>query len=333
MRATRWVALAATAVVLAAAGGWALLTGGSTTVTAYFTAAVGLYPGSDVRVLGVAVGTVDAVEPEGQRVRVTMSLDPGVAVPADAGALVVTPSLVSDRYVQLAPVYETGPRLAGGAVIPESRTVVPVELDQLFTSLEKLTVALGPDGANRDGALSELLDSGAQVLGGTGRDLNRTIAELGKATRTLSGSEEDLFSTVDSLQRFTGMLAAYDQQVRTFDNLLGTVTRFLADDRDDFAAALSELAGALGTISGFINDNRARIKSNVDKLAGTTTLLAQQRESLAEALDRAPGALTGLLGAYDPERGTVDVRTNLAEFAYGQGAPALPLPSAEGGGR
>ncbi|HET9141610.1 MCE family protein [Actinophytocola sp.] len=327
-RLLRVLAVVAAVAVLAAAAFVTLArTSRSQHFVAYFTAAVGIYAGSDVRVLGVAVGTVDSVTPQGEQVRVEMSVDRDVPLPADAGALVVTPSLVSDRYVQLAPVFTDGPRLADGAVIPVERTAVPVELDELFTSLDKLTVALGPDGANADGALDELLNSTATTLDGNGKRLGDLVRELGKAAHTLTGSQDDLFATVDNLQKFTTMLAANDQQLRTFDQLLATVSEFLAGERQDFAAALAELSTALGTVQRFVQDNRARIKSNVDKLAGTTRLLVEQRASLEEALARAPQALTDLLGSYDPAQGSIDVRANLNEFSL---VPPPPLPPAGG---
>ncbi len=317
----RWIALFGIAAVLVTSTTWLILRAHKEkTVTAYFTAAVGLYPKSDVRVLGVAIGTVESVEPQGEQVRVTMSVDADVPVPAGVSALVVTPSLVSDRYVQLTPVYSGGAELADGAVIPVNRTMVPVELDQLFASLDKLTTALGPDGANADGALNELLHSGATTFQGNGAKLGEMIRELGKATQTLSGSQDDLFATVDNIQKFTTMLATNDDQVRRFDAQLAELSQFFADERDDFAAALHELASALGIVQRFVQDNRSRIQSNVDKLAGITQILANQRDSLAEALDRAPGTLANLLGAYNPETRSLDSRANLLELLLpGQG--------------
>ncbi|GAB3575493.1 MCE family protein [Amycolatopsis endophytica] len=291
-------------------------------LTAYFTAAVGIYPGSEVRILGVPVGTVDTVEPQGQQVKVGFSVDHGIHVPADAAALVVTPSLVSDRYVQLAPVYRGGPEIADGTVIPVGRTAVPVELDQLFASLDRLTTALGPQGANGDGALSDLLSSASEDLTGNGAQLGEMIRRLGQAATTLSGSRDDLFATVDNLQRFTTMLADNDSQVDRLADLLAQVSSFLASERDAFSGALPELAPALGQIQQFVQDNRGRIKSNVDKLMGTTQMLANQRASLTEALNTAPDALDRLLAAYDPAHSTIYSRADLNEFSMG---PALPL--------
>ncbi|MGW5055358.1 MCE family protein [Actinokineospora sp. NPDC004072] len=316
-------------VALVVAGTWAIAGRGDVRrVTAYFTAAVGLYPGSDVRVLGVRVGGVDAVTPQGASVRVDMTIDADAPVPADATALVVTPSLVSDRYVQLAPVWTAGQKIADGAVIPVPRTQVPVELDELFASLDRLTTALGPDGANADGALSDLLRTGAEHLGGNGAATGQTIRDLGDLARTLNGSQEDLFATIDGLHKFTEMLADNDAQVREVNEQLAVVTGFLADERAAFDQALTELASALAVVEAFIRDNRALLKSNVAKLTGVTQVLVDQRASLAEALDTVPNALTNLVGAYDPATRTIDGRANLTEFT------ALPLPATDDpGGR
>ncbi|GLZ42347.1 MCE family protein [Actinokineospora sp. NBRC 105648] len=325
-RLLRAAALTAVAILVLAAGTVALFDKGKTrSVTAYFAAAVGLYPGSDVRVLGVAIGTVDAVEPQGANVKVSMTIDADAPVPPDATALVVTPSLVSDRYVQLAPVAPTGKRIADGAVIPVNRTVVPVELDELFSNLNTLATALGPQGANSNGALTDLIKTSEDYLRGNGADMGQTLRDLGDLARTLNGSQDDLFSTVDGLSKFTAVLAANDKQVREVNDQLSTVTGFLADERANFDAALHELAIALGTVQGFIKDNRGRIKSNVDKLAGTTKLLVDQRASLSEALDATPLALSNLLNAYDPATRTIDGRANLNEYSM------LPLPAVAGG--
>ncbi len=311
----RAVAIACVLALVAAAAMWWAFSGvNSRKVTAMFGAAVGVYPGSDVRVLGVRIGSIEDVEPQGALVRVTMSIDRTVKVPVDAQAVVVAPSVVSDRYVQLAPVYTGGQAMGENAVIPRERTATPVELDELYASLDKLTTALGPNGANKDGALAELLDAAAKNLDGNGQALGDTIKQLGEATRTLSGSKDDLFGTVDNLQKFTGMLAANDSQVRDFNRQLADVAGFLADERQNLSAALTELAGALGQVQGFINDNRAVLKSNVDKLTGITQVLVDQRAALAETLDVAPLALGNLQNAYNAASGTLDTRADLNEL-------------------
>ncbi|WP_216215347.1 MCE family protein [Amycolatopsis aidingensis] len=326
----RWGALGVIAAMLAAAVWFIVDPGGDRRITAYFSAAVGIYPDSDVRVVGVPIGSVDSVEPQGEKVRVELTIDGDVDLPADAKALVVTPSLVADRYVQLSPVYQGGPRLADGAEIPIERTVTPVEIDELFASLNDLTVALGPEGANSDGAVSDVLEQGAKTLDGNGKAWGESIRQLGEFARTLNGSKEEMFQTVDQLSKFTRMLATNDKQINEATEQLSEITKVLAEDRGDLAAALSELGGALDTVQGFIRDNRGLVQSNVDKLAGVAQMLGRQKDSLAEALDTAPNALTNLLETYNPATRTIDGRANLLEYSAsgggGSGGPALPLP-------
>jgi virulence factor Mce-like protein len=306
----RTVALLA-AMVLVGALGWAVLRpAGQMRVTAWFDAAVGLYPGSDVRVLGIAVGEVTDVVPAGDRVRVDMLVDEDYDIPADADAVVLAPSLVSDRYVQFAPVYSGGPTMRDGAEVPLDRTATPVELDAVYGALDDLSVALGPTGANADGALQDLLATGAANLDGNGEALNQTLTGFSQAVRTLAEGREDLFSSVDNLQVFTSALASVDAQVGQFNENLAAVADQLAGERADLAAAIAMLSSALGQVATFVQQNTALLTTNVDRLADVTLTLVQQRSALAEVLDVAPAALSNVSRAYNPDTGTLDTRDN-----------------------
>ncbi|MFE6287493.1 MCE family protein [Streptomyces sp. NPDC057877] len=320
------IALAVVAAGLAAARA---LDDRGTRLTAYFDRAVGIYAGSDLRILGVRVGEVTSVRPQGTRVQVGLELDDGVRVPKGARAVVVAPSVVADRFVQLTPAYRSGPALADGAVLPASRNRTPVEIDQLYASLIDLSEALGPDGANSTGALSDLLTTGAANLDGNGEAIGDSVEQFGKAARTLDGSSDDLFTTLRQLQSFTTMLKDKDSDVRTAQERLDTVVGFFADNKDDLAGALDELGTALGQVKTFIEDNRGELKDNVDRLVPLTRTLVAQRTSLAEALDVAPLATSNFVGAYDTDIGRINGRTNLNELSMG--GPLLPLPVAGDG--
>ncbi|MER5375960.1 MCE family protein [Streptomyces sp. NPDC002553] len=279
-------------------------------VTAYFPRTVGIYPGSDVRVLGVRIGEVAEITPEGERVRVVLEYDAGRKVPAGARAAIINSSVVSDRYVQLLPVYRTGPALRDGAVIPESRTAVPVELDRVFDSLHTTSEALGPEGAGKDGSLARLLGVSADNLQGQGENLHQTVEDLSLAVTTLSDGRSDLFGTVRNLQVFTAALAADDKSVRSFNTTLAEVAGQLADERKDLAEALKHLGTALGDVSGFVKKNKTSLTANVKGLSKVTQVLVTQRAALEELLEVAPAGLSNLQNAGNPSSGTLDTRNN-----------------------
>ncbi|MDT0572692.1 MCE family protein [Streptomyces sp. DSM 3412] len=282
-------------------------------VTAYFPRTVGIYPGSDVRVLGIRIGEVRRITPEGGRVRVELEYEEGRKLPADAQAAIINSSVVSDRYVQLLPVYRKGPVLRDGDVIPESRTAVPVELDRIFDSLHTTSEALGPKGANKDGSLSRLLGVSADNLEGQGENLNQTVEDLSQAVTTLSDGRGDLFGTVQNLQVFTAALAADDRGVRSFNTSLSKVAEQLAGEREDLAAALKHLGAALGDVSEFVKKNKKSLTSNVRGLSKVTKVLVTQRAALEELLEVAPTGLSNLQNAYNASAGTLDTRNNPEE--------------------
>jgi phospholipid/cholesterol/gamma-HCH transport system substrate-binding protein len=300
-------------------------------ITAFFRETIGVYPGSSVRVLGVPVGKIDTVQPEGTQVKVTMTVDNGVPIPADAKAVVVSASVVADRYVQLTPAYTSGPQLTDDATIPISRTAVPIEVDQLYASLAKFSAALGPNGVNKNGALSDLIRSSAANLAGNGAYLHSMITEFSALSKTLGGSAGNLYASIAYLSQFTSMLKANDGQVRLAQQQLASVFGFLAADRQDLGAALNQLATALGQVQGFIATNRSLITSNVTKLATITSILVRERASLAETLDVAPLAVDNVVNAYNATTRTLNGRGDLNELSMGPGAQqagAASLPAA-----
>lgn len=288
--------------------------------TARFTSAQGIYPGSQVRILGVPVGAVDAVSPDGATVTVAMHLDPGFAAAASTGAVIVNPNLVSDRYVQLTAAYTGGPKLADGAAIPVNRTATPVELDKLYSSLIQLTTALGPQGANAHGALSQLVDVGAANLAGNGQSINDTIGQVSRATTTLAGSANDIFGTLDHLNSFTGMLRRNDDALTTLNDKLAAVSQVLADDRQSFGQAMRELGQALALVQGFVRQHRSELRTDVDGLTTVAQTLVKEQNSLETMLRAAPLLTQNFANAYDAKDNVLRGRADLNELSVWAGS-------------
>ena len=306
-------AVVAAALVAGAAGVFWFGRDRATHVTAYFKETVALYPESEVRVLGVKVGQVNAVVPQGTTVRVEMEFDAGRKIPADAKAAIIAPTVVSGRYVQLAPVYQGGPALEDGATIPVSRTAAPVEVDEIFASMNDLATALGPRGANKNGSLSRLLQVGADNLEGEGDNIRTTVDNLSKAASTLSSGRKDMFGTVRNLQRFTTALAAADRQVQAFNEDMAAVSGQLDAEREELAAALSNLSVALEQVTRFVRANRDELKTSVEDLTTVTQVLVDEQRNLAKIMDTAPLALGNLLHTYNPTSATLDTRMNMEQ--------------------
>ncbi len=284
---------------------------GETHLKIHFVRAVGLYSGSSVRVLGVGVGKIGKIHPEGTSVAVDVTVKDGVRVPLGVTAVVVPPSLVSDRYIQLSAFRPGDTTAPDGYDVTMDHTRVPVEKDQVLASLDKLDHALGPDGANSGGSLSRLVHTGAANLAGNGTQLNQTLRDLTDLVTSLDANGDDLNGTVKQLDTFTQVLLRNDGGIRRLYTDLASVSAQLDDDRAALAAAFSNLAVATKQLGDLAKGSRGNLKADIEGLVDISNVLVQNRKALEETLDTAPLGLANLSGAYSPVTQTLDVRSNL----------------------
>ncbi|MDQ1697472.1 MAG: phospholipid/cholesterol/gamma-HCH transport system substrate-binding protein, partial [Frankiaceae bacterium] len=269
---------------------------------------VHLYPGSEVDILGVKIGTITSVTPQGTRVKVELSYDGNRKIPANATAVIMEPTLVADRVVELTPPYDGGRVLADGATIPLDRTQVPLELDELTGNLVELSKALGPEGANKNGALARAIAVGADNLRGEGAAAHVTVTRLSQLMGTLGDNRDALFGTVRNLQLFTTELARHDRETRSFTTDLADVSRQLADESSAFSSALHNLGIALNDVAGFVKDNRDSLAQDVGGLAKVSHILARERVLLARITDIGAVGITNYPHMYTPSARTYNAR-------------------------
>src|SRR5690349_19739464 len=208
-----------------------------TVYSAYFANANGLYTGDEIRILGVAAGTVETIEPEPGRTKVTFSVDRQYSVPADVQAAILSPSLVTARAIQLVPVYSGGPTLAAGETIPQERTAVPVEWDDFRQQLEKLTDSLQPTTPGGPSAVGEFINTAADNLRGNGDTARDTVIKLSQAVSALGDHSTDIFTTVRNLQLLVSALSSSSDLLASFNQNLAAVTTVLDNSPNEFGQA------------------------------------------------------------------------------------------------
>lgn len=269
-------------------------------LTVTFPSTTSLYEGAQVKVLGVRVGTVDSIEVVGTAVRVDITYDDDVKLPEDVHAVIVPPSVVGDRFVQLAPAYTGGQVLADGARLGQDRSGVPLELDDTYRALDKISVSLGPRGANKDGALSRLITASAMNLRGRGALINSTVRRLADAISTVAASSGDINATIGNSERITRELAGSDATIRRLVANLVAVSTMLNGQRDDITAAVTDLDRALGRLARLAQDNRHGLRTSLSSLTGVTSALRRHIAELEEMTDLAPVGLVNLMHTYVP---------------------------------
>jgi phospholipid/cholesterol/gamma-HCH transport system substrate-binding protein len=305
------VIIGSLAVVLAlvvAFVGWRLyhkLT--NNTVVAYFPAANALYAGDRVQIMGLPVGAIDKIEPAGDKMKVTFHYQNKYKVPANASAVILNPTLVASRFIQLEPPYKGGPVLADNSVIPIERTQVPVEWDELRNSITNIVSKLGPTPEQPKGPFGDVIESYADGLAGKGTQINTTLDSLSRALTTLNEGRGDFFAVVRSLALFVNALHQDDQQFVALNQNLADFTTRLTHSDTEFASAIQQFDSLLTTIRPWLAKNRDALVHDVNNLADATNTLLQpdSLNGLETALHVLPTAASNVNQIYHPSHGAV----------------------------
>jgi phospholipid/cholesterol/gamma-HCH transport system substrate-binding protein len=310
----------AVALVLVLIGGIVTVVGmvngvGRTNVVGYFANSTGIYNGDDVVILGVPVGKVDKIEPEPDRVKITFWYDDKYQVPADAKAVVLSPSLVTPRSIQLTPAYTGGPMMRSDSVIPQNRTAVPVEWDDFRQQLEKLTQVLQPTKPGGTSTLGAFINTAADNLRGQGPDIRDTIIKLSQAISALGDHSNDLFATLKNLSIFVSALHDSGDLLQHLNQNLAAVTNLLADDPNEVGNAVRNLNDVVGDVQNFVADNQESLGTTTDKLASVTQAVNDSLDDVKQILHVAPTAFQNFLNIYEPAHGALTGALAFNNFA------------------
>jgi phospholipid/cholesterol/gamma-HCH transport system substrate-binding protein len=266
---------------------------GSNKIVGYFTSAVGLYPGDQIRIVGVPVGTIDSIEPRAYDVKITMLVDSGIKVAA----------------------YTRGPALSDGATIALAHTAVPVEWDEVKESLTDLAKQLSPAAGELQGPLGKAINQAADTFSGNGDSFRTSLRELSQAAGRLGDSRTDIFGTVKNLQVLVDALSKSNEQIVSFAGHVASVSQVLAKSSTHLDNTLGTLNQALIDVKGFLQQNNSTLIGTVNKLTDLTQVLSDQSDDIEQVLHVAGPGIANFYNIYDPAQGTLNGLISLPEFA------------------
>lgn len=280
--------------------GWSHAFGQSIEVTAYFDNVAGLYDSNDVAVLGMPVGQVTSVQQQGNRVKVTFTIDKDVPVPADATAAIVNTSIVTTRHIELTPAYSGGDKLTDGAVLKNAKA--PVAIGDLFDSIDGLVKALSGDQPG-EGPIADLMDITNGIASGNGDRMRIAIDELGKAASVASGNSDALVDIIKTVQGLTSTLVANYPKMTAFSRSINDVAQMLQAQAPGLQAVLGDLNVALQNTTVFLKNNAGTISSSTGRLAALAANLGDFSRQVVESIDLGPLLFQNLSNSVSAEQG------------------------------
>jgi len=324
----------ATAISLAAStvlAGCGISGPGTYEVQARFTRAVAVYEQSDVKVMGVGVGTVRDIDIDGDEIVLTLAIRDDVPIPADATVAIAPSSLIGERDVVLPPWKPGDERLEPGAVIGTDRTIIPVEPDEALQAVTDLVAALDPDSVN------ELLAASASALDGNGASINRALLQLSQLIPALAEQDDELLAIAADVRRLAAVARAREAEIGRLLEDFSTVAGVLDQERQqiiDFVEAMVRLTRegkalltayevtlpedleTVGTLALSIKVNADEVNALVDQLFSLNV----------EAIDAFDAQHSALRGRGPVERSALEQLLPILE-QLGAGIPCVPTPS------
>lgn len=280
-------------------------------VCADFTDSVGVYPGNNVSIMGVSIGSVREITPRAGGVRITLDVNEDVPLPADVGAVIVDNSIVTDRRVEFTSAYTGGPKLSSSACIPVDRTRTPRGVTENFTAASKLLGGmLGTDDSDdptkaRTDEIAKLVSAVDTAVSNRGEQINKLVRSY---VRLQGDAPETDAILRRMLQNSDLMTVMANQKWPDVELALQTIN----DSAAAFSAFSEEFAGSLAAavhfapIGGRILGNYGdRIMAIVKYLGPWVNALVPHVTNIAQIVAALPGLATVVDQVFDKKTGAL----------------------------
>ncbi|GGV08847.1 ABC transporter substrate-binding protein [Streptomyces litmocidini] len=297
-----------------------------------------MHLGAEVKLRGVVVGEVRAIDATGGGARLTLAMRPGTLrhVPSDVRAQMLPTTLFGERFVALVPPGNPSTRPLGpGDVIPEDRSSNAVELQQVLDDVLPLLTAVQPQ------KLSATLSAVSRALEGRGDKLGETLAELDAHLREFNPHLPALTRDLKELVKVSHLYADAAPDIVTALTDFTTTSGTLAEKEGALAGTFGATTRTAQDLTAFLRQN----KDNIIRLSATgrptLELLAEYSPSfpctlrtLAQfvpAMDKALGKGTDQPGLHVevttvPSRGAYVPGRDTPSYGSGGGPHCYPVP-------
>jgi phospholipid/cholesterol/gamma-HCH transport system substrate-binding protein len=205
--------------------------------------------------------------------------------------------------------------LQDGAEIPQKRTAVPVEWDDVRDQLQRLNELLQPTKPGGVSTLGEFINTAANNLRGQGPTIRDTVIKLSQTLSALGDHSKDLFGTFKNLSTLVSALHDSTDLLEQLNGNLAAVTSVLADDPNKVGQTFEDLDAVVGDLQSFSAENREALGTTSDKLASISTALVESLDDIKQALHLAPTTLQNFSNIYEPANGSFTGALAVNNFA------------------
>jgi len=264
--------------------------GPTRTYSALFTDVSGLHPGDDVRMAGVRVGRVDAVDLQGNLAKVEFRVECSQTLYQDTIASVTYQNIIGQRYLGLSPGASPERRiLTDHGQIPVDRTEPSFDISYLLNGFEPLLTLLDPQ------QVDNLTNGIIKALQGDSGSILALITETSALAEKFSGSDDVLGKVIANLDEAIAQLAQQNASIHTVVGRTRDIMVGLSNRRSDLIPAMGSITTTLSRLATVTDNTYDDLSSLIDRQPGFTGQLSGEgRRRFAYFGSNLPFVLKGL---------------------------------------
>ncbi len=252
--------------------------------SAEFDDVTGLIVNDNVKISGVTVGKVTAIEvADGGHARVTFTVDRDVPVPADSEIVVRWRDTFGLRYLYVEPG-EAAPVEAPYA-FPREQTSAPTDIGRFLQNITPFIDALDP------GLQNEVLEALTASVVGRETEIREIVADGADLTEALASRDEELGRLLDNAQTILDAYSNRDEDLQGLLDSFVDVTEVLARRNDTIVRAIDSLADVQVEVGELVENNEDNLRVVLDDLEVLAAALADNRDNLENAIVRGGSGL------------------------------------------
>ncbi|WP_328349950.1 virulence factor Mce family protein [Mycobacterium sp. NBC_00419] len=234
---------------------------------------------SRVRVADVFVGSVKAIELKNWIPTLTLDIQPGVKLPANAIARIGQTSLLGTQHVQLDPPPDPSPEpLRDGATIPLKNAQSFPTTERTLASIA--TVLRGGGIPNLEVIQTEV----ANILSGNADQIRDFLGKLDTFTDQLNQQREDLTRAIDSTNELLQIVASRNATLDRVLTEFPPLVKYFADSRDKLTGAVEALGRFSNVTANTLSSARADLDTNLANLQRPLKQLGKAGPYMIDAL-------------------------------------------------
>lgn len=214
-----------------------------------------LQKGSDVKLNGVPVGKVSAIEPRADGATLTLALEPDVLddLPVGTTARLLPKTLFGERYVALVRPGQGGATLEAGDTIEQDSSSSAVEVEELFDELLPVLRSIQPD------KLSATLGELALMLRGQGGTIGETVVAWGDYLEKINPLTPQLADDLAAFGRVAETYADAAPDLVAALESMTTTSRTLVDERTAMTQLFAGVIVAADDANGWLVANSSTV--------------------------------------------------------------------------